>query len=67
MIDGALAEEKFSAAVIDTLSNHEAFALRFDEDGVSQFVDQGAIFDVERVDFAGMRESERSAGMTAEP
>ena len=51
-IDGDLDADRFCEAVVATLKNHEAFAIRFDEDGVNQWVDPAPVFSVERTDLS---------------
>ena len=63
VIEGPLQEDKFNEAIVLTLKRHEAFSLRFDEDGVNQRVDRNASFEVETVDLRGKAKSEADSAL----
>ena len=64
-ITGALDADLLSAAVVRSLERHEAFRLRFDPDGESQWVDPAATFTVSQTDLSGCDEQQRAAQLAA--
>ena len=61
LIDGPLDPERFRQAVTTVLSAHEAFRIRIDADGGSQWVDAQARFDVPVIDLSGLDQATRAA------
>lgn len=60
LINGLLDSELFRQAVTTVLADHEAFRVRFDDDGNSQWVDTRATFDLPVVDLSELDEPSRA-------
>jgi amino acid adenylation domain-containing protein len=54
IIDGDLKTDAFKKAVLETLNQHEAFKLRFDDEGESQWVDEEISFTVQETDLSDL-------------
>lgn len=64
-IDGPLDTDRFIASVKQALGEQEAFRYRFDGDGATQWVDEGAQFDVALLDLSDLDEAARASRLQA--
>lgn len=64
-INGPLDAGLFGCAATEVLGLHEAFRLRFDRDGTSQWVDAAARFEMPLIDLSGLPGAERAARLSA--
>ena len=65
LIEGPLDAELFRESVLRTLDRHEAFHMRFDEDGEHQWVDATATFELPLIDMSTLSSAARAERLQA--